>query len=194
MKREKVKVEQLAENPNNPRLLKADKKNKLEKSIKEFPEMLEARPIVVNTDYTILGGNMRYKALLATGAKEVDVLVVDWSEDKQKEFIIKDNVGFGEWDWEEVATWDEDELIDWAVDLPSDLFKGDVDYSILDDEDFSEELDNMEGDVRRALQIPFEAEDYDEAKELYQFWVEQGAYVGAMILEHLKEERKKTEL
>lgn len=194
MKREKVKVEQLAENPNNPRLLKADKKNKLEKSIKEFPEMLEARPIVVNTEYTILGGNMRYKALLATGAKEVDVLVVDWSEDKQKEFIIKDNVGFGEWDWEEVATWDEDELIDWAVDLPTDLFKDDVDYSILDDEDFSEELDNMEGDVRKALQIPFEAEDYDEAKELYQFWVNQGAYVGAMILEHFKEERKKTEL
>ena len=99
MKREKVEVQKLAENPDNPRLLKADKKNKLEKSIKEFPEMLEARPIVVNTEYTILGGNMRYKALLATGAKEVDVLVVDWSEDKQKEFIIKDNVGFDR-DWE----------------------------------------------------------------------------------------------
>ena len=120
MKTEKVKVSKLQENPDNPRLLKKDKKEKLEKSIKEFPEMLEARPIVVNKDYTILGGNMRYKALVASGAKEADVLVVDWSEDKQREFIIKDNVGFGEWDWDDLATWDQEELIDWGMELPEE--------------------------------------------------------------------------
>lgn len=118
MKREKVKVSKLQENPDNPRLLRADKKKKLEKSIKEFPEMLSARPIVVNQDYTILGGNMRYKALLATGAKEVEVMVVDWSEEKQREFIIKDNVGFGEWDWDLLHEWNEDELVEWGMDLP----------------------------------------------------------------------------
>jgi len=140
MKREKVKVAKLAENPNNPRLLKADKKNKLEKSIKEFPEMLEARPIVVNKDYTILGGNMRYKALVASGVKEADVLVVDWSEDKQREFIIKDNVGFGEWDWDDLATWDQEELIDWGMELPEVNEKGEV---IEAEVEFSEYLDEQ---------------------------------------------------
>lgn len=144
MKREKVKVSKLQENPNNPRLLKKDKQEKLEKSIKEFPEMLEARPIVVNKDYTILGGNMRYKALIASGSKEADVLVVDWSEDKQREFIIKDNVGFGEWDWDDLATWDQEELIDWGMDLPDDW---QVEEELEAEEDNYEEPENIKVDV-----------------------------------------------
>lgn len=122
MKTEKIKISKLQENPDNPRLLRADKKEKLEKSIKEFPEMLSARPIVVNQEYTILGGNMRYKALLAIGAKEVEVVVVDWSEEKQKEFIIKDNVGFGEWDWDLLENkWEASELTEWGLDTFFDL-------------------------------------------------------------------------
>ena len=156
MKREKVELQKLVENPDNPRLLKADKKNKLEQSIKEFPEMLEARPIVVNTDYTILGGNMRYKALLATGAKEVDVLVVDWSEEKQKEFIIKDNVGFGEWDWDLLNEWNQDELVDWGMDI----LMFDMDNDVVNEKDLSDKLE-------QSFKIEIDLESEEEQEKMY---------------------------
>jgi hypothetical protein len=115
----KVKVAAIKNNPKNPRLIKDEKFKKLVKSIKDFPEMETVRPIVVNKDMVILGGNMRFKAMIECGYKEVNVEVVDWSEQKQNEFIIKDNVGFGEWEWEMVANeWDEIELKDWGLDLP----------------------------------------------------------------------------
>lgn len=115
----KVKVAAIKSNPKNPRLIKDDKFKKLVKSIKDFPEMESVRPIVVNKDMVILGGNMRYKAMVECGYKEVNVEVVDWSEQKQNEFIIKDNVGFGEWEWDEIAnSWDMEELEGWGLDLP----------------------------------------------------------------------------
>ena len=115
----KVKVDKVKSNPKNPRLIKDDKFKKLVKSIKEFPEMETVRPIVVNKDMVILGGNMRYKAMIECGYKEVNVEVVDWSEQKQNEFIIKDNVGFGEWEWDEIAnSWDMEQLEGWGLDLP----------------------------------------------------------------------------
>ena len=115
----KVKVDKVKSNPKNPRLIKDDKFKKLVKSIKDFPEMESVRPIVVNKDMVILGGNMRYKAMIECGYKEVNVEVVDWSEEKQNEFIIKDNVGFGEWEWEMVANeWDMKQLEDWGLNLP----------------------------------------------------------------------------
>ena len=115
----KVKVAAIKSNPKNPRLIKDDKFKKLVKSIKDFPEMESVRPIVVNKDMIILGGNMRYKAMIECGYKEVNVEVVDWSEQKQNEFIIKDNVGFGEWEWDEIAnSWDMEELEGWGLDLP----------------------------------------------------------------------------
>lgn len=115
----KVKVDKVKSNPKNPRLIKDDKFKKLVKSIKDFPEMESVRPIVVNKDMVILGGNMRYKAMIECGYKEVNVEVVDWSEQKQNEFIIKDNVGFGEWEWEMVANeWDMEQLEDWGLNLP----------------------------------------------------------------------------
>ena len=124
---QKVKVASIKSNPKNPRLIKDDKFKKLVKSIKDFPEMESVRPIVVNKDMIILGGNMRYKAMIECGYKEVNVEVVDWSEQKQNEFIIKDNVGFGEWEWEMIANeWDEIELKDWGLDLP--MFKNDIDF------------------------------------------------------------------
>jgi len=114
-----IKVSDIKSNPNNPRVIKDDKFDKLVTSIKEFPEMLEARPIVVNPDMVVLGGNMRLKALKAAGVKEAPVYVATWDEIKQKEFIIKDNVGFGEWDWDILANeWDSEELEGWGLDLP----------------------------------------------------------------------------
>jgi DNA modification methylase len=120
MKTQKVKISEVKMNPNNPRLIKDDKFAKLVKSIKEFPKMLEIRPIVVNADMIVLGGNMRLKACKEAGLKEVTIIFADdLTEDEQKQFIIKDNVGFGEWDWEQLANeWDADNLQDWGLDIP----------------------------------------------------------------------------
>jgi hypothetical protein len=104
-------------------LIKDDKLHKLVKSIKEFPQMLELRPIVVNDEMVILGGNMRHKACIEAGLKEVTIVKAkDLTEEQQKEFIIKDNVGFGEWDWDVLANeWDADELTEWGLDLPIEI-------------------------------------------------------------------------
>ena len=113
------KITDIKVNPNNPRLIKDDKFAKLVKSIKEFPEMLSIRPIVVNQDMVILGGNMRYKACKEAGLKEIPVIVTDLTEEQQREFLIKDNTSGGEWDWEILANeWDSTELEEWGLDLP----------------------------------------------------------------------------
>jgi hypothetical protein len=123
MKAERIKISQVKTNPNNPRLIKDHKFKKLVKSIKEFPEMLEIRPIVVDKDNIVLGGNMRLRACQEAGLKEVYILKADQlTEKQQREFIVKDNVGFGEWDWDDLANeWDVDELEDWGLDLPMDV-------------------------------------------------------------------------
>jgi hypothetical protein len=115
-----VKLSEVKSNPNNPRIIKDDKFGKLVKSIKEFPKMLEIRPIVVNADMIVLGGNMRLKTCKEAGLKEVPIIFADdLTEDEQKQFIIKDNVGFGEWDWDMLANeWEEDLLQDWGLDIP----------------------------------------------------------------------------
>ena len=114
----KVKITEVISNPNNPRLIKDDKFKKLVKSIQEFPDMLNVRPIVVNKDMVVLGGNMRLKAIKEAGIKEINVEIVDWNEQQQKEFIIKDNANFGEWAWSDLANnWDSEELTDWGVDI-----------------------------------------------------------------------------
>ena len=113
------KITDIKLNPNNPRLIKDDKFKKLVQSIKDFPEMLDIRPIVVNKDMIILGGNMRYRACKEAGIKEIPVIVTDLSEDKQREFLIKDNTSGGEWDWNVLANeWDVSELTEWGIDIP----------------------------------------------------------------------------
>jgi len=115
-----VKISEIKSNPNNPRLIKDDKFKKLVKSIQEFPEMLKLRPIVVNNEMIVLGGNMRLKACIEAGLKEVYILKADdLTEEQQKEFIVKDNVGFGEWDWDILANkWDTEKLENWGLILP----------------------------------------------------------------------------
>jgi DNA modification methylase len=106
-------------NPENPRFIKDDKFKKLVKSLTDFPEMADVRPIVVNKEMVIIGGNMRYKAMKEAGWKQVPIEVVDWDEEKQKEFVIKDNLGFGQWAWDELANnWDAEKLMDWGMDIP----------------------------------------------------------------------------
>lgn len=119
-----IPTSHLKTNPNNPRIIKDDKFKKLVKSIQEFPEMLEKRPIVVNKEMVVLGGNMRLKACIEAGLKEIPTLIADWSEEKQREFIIKDNVSGGEWDWDALANdWDTEQLNDWGLDIPDFISK-----------------------------------------------------------------------
>jgi len=114
----KVDINTIHENPHNPRTITEDKFRKLVKSLKEFPEMLEARPIVVDKDNIVLGGNMRLKAAREAGLTEVPIYRSEWSHDKSSEFVIKDNVGFGEWDWDLLANeWDAYPLAEWGLDV-----------------------------------------------------------------------------
>lgn len=121
MKIEKVKISEVKMNKNNPRVIKGDKFKKLVKSIKEFPEMLEVRPIVVDEDGIVLGGNMRLKACKEAGLDEIYIIRFEnLPEDRKKEFIVKDNVGYGEWDWEilnEDDMWNIDDLEAWGLDV-----------------------------------------------------------------------------
>jgi hypothetical protein len=117
-----IAISKVRPNSDNPRYIKDEKFKKLVQSLRDFPEMANVRPIVVNKEMIVLGGNMRLKAMQEAGWSEVPVQVVDWSEEKQREFIIKDNVGFGEWDWDELAnTWNEMELDAWGLDVPNFL-------------------------------------------------------------------------
>jgi DNA modification methylase len=120
---QKIAINKIKSNPNNPRVIRDEKFKKLVKSIEDFPQMLELRPIVVNDDMIVLGGNMRLKACEAAGLKEVPIVIASaLTEDQQKEFIIKDNVGFGEWDWEQLANeWDSEQLYEWGLELPTDM-------------------------------------------------------------------------
>jgi ParB-like chromosome segregation protein Spo0J len=185
-----VDIAEIKPNPSNPRLIKDDKFHKLVQSLKDFPEMASVRPIVVNQNMVILGGNMRFKAMKEAKWKEIPVEIVDWDEAKQREFIIKDNVSFGEWDWDDLANnWDAADLSDWGLDIPQIM--ADVDYSILDDENLSGQLADMADGVKKAIQIEFETKHYEEAFELVKFWRERKAYVGGMIMEYLKYEKEK---
>jgi DNA modification methylase len=139
-----TKISDVKLNPNNPRLIKDDKFKKLVQSIKDFPEMLNIRPIVVNKDMIILGGNMRFRACKEAGIKEIPVIITDLSEDKQREFLIKDNTSGGEWDWDMLANeWDVEELQVWGLDLPS----FDIDDVGTAEEDNYDVPDTIETDI-----------------------------------------------
>jgi len=137
MKIETVKISAVKSNPNNPRIIKDDKFKKLVTSIKEFPQMLDIRPIVVNDEMIVLGGNMRLKACIEAGLKEVSIIKAsELTPEQQNEFIIKDNVGFGEWNWDDLAnSWETKELVEWGLDLPvffNDSDELGTDFSLAD--------------------------------------------------------------
>jgi DNA modification methylase len=147
-----VKISEVKLNPKNPRIIKDGKFQKLVKSIQEFPDMLNKRPLVVFTDvdnkYVVLGGNMRLKACKEIGLKEIPIIVADeWTEEQKNEFLIKDNVGFGEWDWDSLANeWDVEKLDDWGLDLP-------VDLSVQELEAEEDDFDVPEGGIETDIVI-----------------------------------------
>jgi ParB-like chromosome segregation protein Spo0J len=134
-----MKLSDIKPNPSNPRIIKDEKFAKLVQSIKDFPQMLELRPIVINSDNIVLGGNMRLRACKEAGLKEVPVMRADdLTPEQQAEFIIKDNVGFGEWDWEMLANqWEAEKLNEWGLDVPdfeaTQLDAEEDDYEIPDE-------------------------------------------------------------
>ena len=158
MKTEKVSISQVKTNPNNPRLIKDDKFKKLVSSIKEFPEMLEIRPIVVDNDNIVLGGNMRLRACKEAGLKEVHIIKADQlTEKQQREFIIKDNVGFGEWDWDDIANgWNVEQLKTYGLDMP---------VFIEDSEEFGTDFDLPDGDKDPYQQMTFTLAD-EQAEQI----------------------------
>jgi len=123
------KIYKLRKHPENPRVIKDAKFQLLVDSIKDFPEMLEKRPLVVNEDLQVLGGNMRLRAAQEAGLKEIWIDVAEgWSINKQNEFIIKDNSNFGDWDWDVLAnSWEVNDLKDWGLNMPV-MFEGDLDF------------------------------------------------------------------
>ena len=113
-------IHAIQKNPENPRSITGEKFEKLVKSIQEFPEMLQARPIVVGQDGVVLGGNMRLAAAIEAGLTEVPVKTVDWTEQQRQEFVIKDNLSYGEWDFDMIANgWDHEQLLDWGMEVPT---------------------------------------------------------------------------
>ena len=161
MEIETIAISKIKLNPNNPRLIKDDKFSKLVQSIKDFPEMLNIRPIVVNDDMIILGGNMRFKACKEAGLKEVPIIKASGlSAEKQREFLIKDNVSGGEWDWDMLANeWDEIELGDWGLDIQN-FNTGNVDYS-----DKNEEINVDDFENEMVIKLKFSENDYNLVRE-----------------------------
>jgi len=151
-----INIKEIKSNPNNPRVLKDDKFKKLVQSLKDFPEMANVRPIVVNTEMIVLGGNMRLRAMQEAGWKKAPVQMVDWSIEKQNEFIIKDNVGFGEWNWDMLANeWNTEDLTEWGLDLP-----------LFDSEPSLDELIGEEKNKPATMKITFESPEQLQKAEI----------------------------
>lgn len=183
-----IKISEVKENPTNPRTIKDYKFAKLVKSIKDFPDMLEKRPIVVDENMIVLGGNMRLKACKEAGLKEIWIdQAEDWTEEQKKEFTIKDNVGYGEWDWDILGNeWLASDLSDWGLDVwqPEEQ----VDYSILNGlDELDGDIEKMERNVKTAIQIEFQSEDYEPVKKIIDELRKRDVYVGGLIYMHLKE-------
>lgn len=155
-------IKNIKPNPNNPRVIKDEKFKKLVKSIQDFPEMLQKRPLVCFTDtdgkYVVLGGNMRLKASIEVGLKELPIILADdWTQEQRAQFLIKDNVGFGEWDWEQLqAEWDTEQLEDWGLDV------GGFD---LDSDELGTEFSLPDGDKAPFQQMTFTLAD-EQAEQI----------------------------
>lgn len=161
MKIEKVKLSKIKSNPENPRIIKDDKFFMLVKSIKDFPEMLDIRPIVVNKDMMVLGGNMRLKACLEAGMSEVPVIVADnLTEEQQKEFLIKDNVSGGQFDWDALAnTWDSELLLEWGLEV----FKPTDEINL---NEFFED-NNETKEVKNKIILEYSDEDFELVSDAF---------------------------
>ena len=160
---ELVKIKLLKTNPNNPKIIRDEKFFKLVKSIHDFPEMLQIRPIVVNDEWVVLGGNMRLKACLEAKLKEVYVInAKHLTKEQQDRFIIADNVNFGEWDYDDLSNqWEVKELIDWGLDLPYYHTANDMSESDLE---FDQSFDTV-GKMKNVQRVVLLFDNSEKAEE-----------------------------
>lgn len=181
MKAEKIKISELKLSNNNPRIIDTHKFEALKKSIIDFPEMLEIRPILIDSTQTIIAGHMRYRACKELGSKDVFVLrVEDLSESQVNELMIKDNISYGEWDEQEIKlNWNTDLFNDWTG-------VQNIDYSVLEYEDLSSQIDDFQSNVKKSLHIPI-TENFEQAKELELFFREKKIYIGGLLIEKLRQ-------
>ena len=154
-----MNINEIKPNPSNPRIIKDDKFKKLVKSIQDFPQMLELRPIVIDENNVVLGGNMRLKACIEAGLKDVPVKQAkELTEEQKKEFIVKDNVGYGEWDWDDLANnWDEQLLTEWGLDIPN------FDTGSFADQNKELSLDDVSDSM--SINLKYTEEEYYIVKE-----------------------------
>ncbi|MAK37341.1 MAG: hypothetical protein CMC15_14395 [Flavobacteriaceae bacterium] len=164
----KIPISQIQVDPNNPRILNKTKFKKLKSSIENFPEMLEVRPIVV-ADGIVVGGNMRLLAMKDLGFREVTAIdVTDWTQGQRDEFMIKDNLNYGDWDYDLLANeWEGTDLEDWGLDL------------------WQEEKPKEE-QKQRSIKINFNDDDYDTANELINALKNADTYIGGIVLDALR--------
>ena len=162
--KQQVKISKVNGNPNNPRIIKNDKFKKLVKSIQEFPEMLKLRPIVVDEDMMVLGGNMRLKASKDAGLKEVWIEVAEGlTEEQKQEFIVKDNVGFGEWEWDMLANeWDSVQLSEWGLDV----WENHDDTIVEDDNIYTRKIESPTYEPKNLKPKPNELYETKKVEEL----------------------------
>ena len=158
-----MNINEIKPNPNNPRLIKDNKFKQLVKSIQDFPQMLELRPIVIDESNMVLGGNMRLKACIEAGLTDVPVIHANnLSEEKKKEFIVKDNVGYGEWDWDDLANnWNVEELTDWGLDIPN--------FDVIDEK---EQID-LSDKLKSEFKIEIICKSEEEQEQTYNKLIEQ---------------------
>ena len=185
----KIALSKVKPNPENPRVITEEKFGELKQSLIDAPWMIELRPLTVDEDYMLLGGNMRLRALTEIGYKDVPVQVAKGLTDEQKrEFIIKDNISSGSWDWDMLGnTWDAVQLREWGLHVWTP--EVDVDYSILDTEEFSgldERVEEIVDATTKAIQINFLLADFDEAYNLIKVAKEEGFDVATAVLELLR--------
>ena len=154
-----VNIEQIKYNDKNPRVIKDYKFQKLVKSIKDFPEMLEKRPIVVDENMVVLGGNMRLRACVEAGFKKVNIIKAEgWTEKQKEQFIIKDNSSFGDWDWDILANeWNIKDLEDWGLDFPFET----------EEKKISEEKSKVDNYVDVVVVVAKNINELDQISSLY---------------------------
>ena len=186
---EEISVHEIKPSDKNPRLIQTEKFKNLVQSVKAFPEMLKLRPIVVDEEGVILGGNMRYRACLDAGYTKVWIIrAEDLTDEQKKEFVIKDNVNHGTWDWESLdVNWETEFLEACGLDVPK--LDEEVDYSVLEGEagDRAEqEAERMTDSTTKAIQIEFDMDDYEEADTLIKEARNKGVNLGKTVLEAVK--------
>jgi len=188
------KVKDLQKLPNNPRIIKDADFERLCTSIADNKEFFEARPLILS-DRTgkliIIGGNQRFEAAKKLKLKEIPTFLIEkLTEEKERELIIRDNVSNGFWDFDLLANeWDVAELADFGLNFPD--MQVDVDYDLLDDDGAGSQADGLTSGVKKAIQIEFETEHYEEAQELVKFWREKKMYIGKYLLDKLRQEKDK---